>query len=152
MQYDLNNSSDYFIAWDPKLKTGIQSVDKQHKHLVHLCNSFYQSLLKNKDKVSYQRLVKNTLEKCLNYTETHFRDEEKLMIASNFSGYNEHKHTHDEFREKCHTMYAKFDKIPVGEAIKFAHFLYDWIQSHIAYEDKLYIPTLVEFLKKRKEK
>ena len=97
-------------------------------------------------------VVKNTLEKCLNYAETHFIDEEKLMIASKFSGYNEHKHTHDEFREKCQTMYANFDKIPVGEAIKFAHFLHDWIQSHIAYEDKLYIPSLVDFLKKRKEK
>ena len=55
-----------FIKWDPKYKIGIPVIDAQHEHLVHLCNDFYQSLLKNNDMENYHSLVKETLETCLN--------------------------------------------------------------------------------------
>ena len=78
---------------------------------------------------------------------THFKEEERLMIASKFDGYKMHKASHESFTEKCKTTYANFERLPVSKAIKFALFLYNWIHNHIAYEDRLYLPTLVEFLK-----
>lgn len=141
-----------FISWDPKYKIGIPVIDAQHEHLVKLCNDFYQSLLKNNDHELYHSLVKETLETCLKYASTHFKEEERLMLASNFSGYKEHKASHDAFTEKCEVTYAGIENLPVAEAIKFARFLYDWVRNHIAYEDKLYLPTLVEFLKKKASK
>ena len=141
-----------FIKWDAKYKIGIPLIDAQHENLVNLCNDFYQSLLKNNDLENYQSLVKETLEKCLNYASTHFKEEERLMIASNFNGYKHHKAIHDSFKEKCEITYAYIEKMPAPEAIKFARFLYDWIHTHIAYEDRLYLPTLVEFLKKNQSK
>ncbi len=144
----IKKESEDFIKWDPKYKIGIPVIDGQHEHLVNLCNDFYQSLLKNNGKEDYHSLVKETLEKCLNYAATHFKEEERLMIASNFSGYKSHKASHDTFTKKCEVTYANIDNLPASEAIKFAHFLYDWIQNHIAHEDRLYLPTLVEFLKK----
>lgn len=141
-----------FIKWDPKYKIGIPVIDEQHEHLVNLCNDFYQSLLRNNDSANYQALVKSTLETCLNYAATHFKEEERLMLASNFDGYRQHKAIHDEFTQKCTYTYADIDKLPVAEAIKFARFLYDWVHTHIAYEDRLYMPTLVKFLKENASK
>ena len=142
-----NRLDDDFIKWDPKYKIGIPVIDAQHEHLVNLCNDFYQSLLKNNNAENYQSLVKETLETCLNYAATHFKEEERLMVASKFDGYKTHKASHDAFTEKCRIAYSNFEHLPVSEAIKFAHFLYNWIHNHIAYEDRLYLPTLVEFLK-----
>ena len=141
-----------FITWDPKYKIGIPIIDEQHEHLVSLCNEFSQSLLKNNDAGNYKILVKQTLEKCLTYAATHFREEERLMIASHFSGYKQHKASHDAFTEKCEISYMRFEKLPIADALKFAHFLRDWIQTHIAHEDRLYLPTLLEFLKKNQSK
>ena len=141
-----------FITWDPKFKIGIPVIDSQHEHLVELCNEFYQSLLKNNDTWEYRTLVKQTLEKCLNYAATHFKEEERLMIASNFSGYKQHKASHDAFTEKCEITAMRIDKITTSEGVKFALFLRDWIQTHIAHEDRLYLPTLLEFLKKNQSK
>ena len=97
-------------------------------------------------------MLKQNLEKCLTYAATHFREEERLMIASHFSGYKHHKSTHDAFTEKCEITYMRIDKLPVSEAVKFALFLREWIQTHIAHEDRLYLPTLLEFLKKNQTK
>ena len=141
-----------FITWNPKFKIGIPVIDSQHEHLVNLCNDFYQSLLKNNDTWEYRVLVKQTLEKCLNYAATHFREEERLMLASHFSGYNQHKASHDAFTEKCEIIAMRIDKITTSEGVKFALFLRDWIQTHIAHEDRLYLPTLLEFLKKNQSK
>lgn len=141
-----------FIKWDPKYKIGIPVIDAQHETLVKLCNDFYQSLLKNNNEENYRSLVKSTLETCLNYAATHFKEEERLMLASKFSGYKKHKMIHDSFTEKCEITYAGIDHLPAAEAIKFAHFLYDWIHNHIAHEDRLYLPTLVEFLKQNQSK
>ena len=117
--------NDDYIKWDPKYKIGIPAIDEQHETLVR---------------------------RCLNYAATHFQDEEKLMLASNFDGYKKHKKIHDDFTEKCKDIYAGIDRLPASEAIKFAHFLYDWIHTHIAYEDRLYLPALLEFLKKKANK
>ncbi|MBO4320499.1 MAG: hemerythrin family protein [Treponema sp.] len=136
-----------YIKWDPKFKIGIPVIDEQHEHLVNLCNDFYQSLLQNQDSGRYRALIKETLEKCLNYAATHFKEEERLMLASQFSGYKQHKAAHDEFTGQCNITYTEIDSLTVSEAIKFAHFLYEWIHTHIAHEDRLYLPTLVEYLK-----
>ena len=148
----LNNKPKDFIVWDPKYRVGIPVIDAQHKHLVKLCNEFYMSLLKNNDSEGYQKLVKETLQTCLDYAGTHFREEERLMTASKFDGYRQHKASHEAFTEKCKITWLGIDKLPVAEAIKFAHFLRDWIHNHIAHEDRLYIPALVEFLKKNTSK
>ncbi|WP_294428541.1 bacteriohemerythrin [uncultured Treponema sp.] len=146
------DDDEFFIKWDPKYKIGIPVIDAQHEHLVKLCNDFYQSLLKNNDFENYQSLVKQTLEKCLSYASTHFKEEERLMLAAKFEGYKQHKASHDAFTQKCEINYGFIDKLPAAEAIKFAHFLYDWIHTHIAHEDRLYLPALVEFLKKNQSK
>ena len=149
-----NSDDEKLIKWDPKFKIGIPLIDRQHEHLVNLCNDFYQSLLKSKSnaKEDYHALVKQTLEKCLNYAATHFKEEERLMEASKFSGYKQHRDTHNSFTAKCEIAYAGIDTMPISEAIKFALFLYDWINTHIAHEDRLYMPTLVEFLKEQQSK
>ena len=147
-----SSTRDAFIKWDAKYKIGIPVIDAQHEHLVKLCNDFYQGLLKNNNIENYHSLVKGALEDCLNYASTHFIEEERLMIASRFEGYRQHKACHDAFREKVEILYGSFEKMPVSEAIKFARYLYEWIRTHIAHEDRLYIPVLLEFLKKNASK
>ena len=140
-------NTDDFIKWSEKYKIGVPVVDAQHEQLVRLCNNFYKSILNNRDTQDYRTTVKQTLEKCLSYAITHFREEERLMKAAAFSGLQAHKAAHDSFAKKCAEHYEHIASLTISEALKFAYFLRDWILTHIAYEDRLYLPDLVNFLK-----
>ncbi|MBQ2314486.1 MAG: hemerythrin family protein [Treponema sp.] len=136
-----------FIQWNERYKVGIPVVDAQHESLVNLCNDFYKSILKNGSAEMCRDSVRETLEKCLNYAVTHFQEEERLMQASSYAGFWDHKAAHDAFEKKCRETYGRFSSITVPEALKFAYFLRDWILTHIGHDDRLYLPALVAFLK-----
>lgn len=147
------NTSTYdadFICWNPSFNTGIVMIDEQHKKLVELCNNFYKAIIQNQKNENWHELLKSTLKECVDYVNKHFKDEEKLMRSASFSGFAKHKNQHDVFTEKVRETVISFNEITVAEAIGFTKFLYDWILSHIANEDKLYIPTLIEYLKASK--
>ena len=100
-----------FISWDSKFELGIPVIDAQHKTLVSLCNDLYQQLIKNRQTSSseWQVAFKFALKECANYVVTHFRDEEKLMQAANYSRYKEHKKEHDMFTKKVLDDVAHFE-------------------------------------------
>ncbi len=139
-----------FIAWNPKFELGIPVIDEQHKHLVALCNDLYQQLISNRQNISkeWQESFRSALKECANYVVTHFRDEETLMKASNYQRYKEHKNAHDIFTKKVLSSVASFENSTMSDAIQFVHFLYDWILSHIAMEDKMFAKPVLEYFVK----
>jgi len=142
---ELNDEN--FIVWNPKFETNILTVDNEHKRLVELCNAFYKSILQNQTKENWKETLSTTLRECAAYANYHFANEERLMKAANFQGYAHHKAEHEAFIEKVSETLKDFDKLTITDSINFAKFLYQWILSHIAHEDKLYIPKLIEYLK-----
>lgn len=149
--YSILEQNDDYIKWDDKFLIGIPVVDEEHKTLVKLCNDFYQSLLKKMDEKERMTLVKTTLSECARYTINHFEHEEKLMKACSFSGFAQHKAVHDSFRMKVLETSSGIESMTISDALKFARFLYDWILSHIAHEDRLYFKDLVTYLNGQKK-
>lgn len=142
-----HNADSELIVWNPKFNTGIPLIDEEHKKLVSLCNNFYKALFRDQHEKDWREVLGDSLNECIEYTDKHFQDEEKLMRSANFEGLPHHKAEHDAFRNKVIDMALSYNKASITEGIKFAKFLYDWILSHIAHEDKLYIPKLVQYLK-----
>ena len=139
------------LAWDKKFELGIPAIDEQHKHLVELCNTLYQSIIRQKSagNISWQEALSETLRKTVDYVLIHFRDEEKLLKAIGYEQFAEHKKRHQEFVAKTTETIANFDKATFQTALDFAKFLYEWILRHIAYEDKLYAKPVKEYMQKR---
>lgn len=133
----INNAD--FIRWDPKFATGIAFIDNEHKTLVNLCNKTYKELLNNQDKESWHEIVAGTVKECAAYVQTHFADEERFMKAINYGNFVEHKKRHDEFTLKVIETSKNFSTMTIADALGFVKYLYEWILSHIAYEDRLYI-------------
>lgn len=138
-----------FISWDPKFALGIGYIDDQHKHLVELCNKLYQEIMVNKNDQndSWKISVGNTLKECVEYVKYHFSNEEKLMTAIKFDGFAVHKARHNEFTEKVLETARNFNSMTFTDALKLTKFLYNWILSHIAHEDKLYVKPIQEYKK-----
>jgi len=124
------------ITWTDKLSCGIKLVDDQHKELVALVNEMFNHVTGNElqEKNYFSRVINDAV----SYVKVHFATEEKLMIATKFDGYAEHKKEHDSF------VLAVVENIKDYQAGKrltlstFTRFLKDWVLSHIALMDKKY--------------
>ena len=141
------------IRWDPKFLLGIPLIDEQHKHLVELCNKLYTEVMEsrakygNENNTKWQNTLVGTLKECVNYVTTHFSNEEKIMKVVGYERFSEHKNRHDEFTKKVLETAKGFNSMDFSDAIKFCKFLYEWILSHIAHEDKLYVKKVLEYKK-----
>ena len=137
-----------FVSLDERYMTGISSVDEQHKTLVALCNNLYNLIMKERHSTAghYTEHVKEALDECTSYAQTHFAHEEKLMKACNYSGYVDHKFQHDQFVKRVIEETRYFNSMNLEKAFGFLSFLKEWILSHIAHEDRLFVPALKQYL------
>lgn len=143
-----------WIKWEKKFELGIPAVDEQHKHLNTLCNNLREQILRfmsgTHDAKSLQAVLSDTLRETVDYAITHFQTEEKLMAAAGYEGLEEHKNSHREFINKVKGMLADFDHATLQNAFDFSNFLYDWIFTHIAHKDKLYVTSVREYVNKER--
>lgn len=140
-----------FIKWNSKFEIGIPVIDAQHKQLVELCNNLYLDIMRtNVDDSVWKSAVEKSLHECVDYVKEHFSNEEKIMQAVSYDGFEAHKKMHESFTWKILGTAATFSSMDVSEAIKFVKFLYDWILEHIAHVDKLYVPLVSKYFAEKK--
>ena len=130
------------IIWTNKLSCGIKLIDDQHKGLVDLVNDMFNHVTgKEAQERDYFNMI---IQEMIKYVKNHFSTEEKILLATKFSGYAEHKKEHDTF---IFTVVGNIQDFQAGKRFilsNFTRFLRDWILSHIALMDKQYF----EYLKK----
>jgi len=86
----------------------------------------------------FNRVIKEAVD----YIKIHFATEEKIMLATNFKGYAEHKKKHDSF---VLTVVDNINGYKYGQRftlLSFTKFLKDWVLTHIAVMDKKYFEYL----------
>lgn len=150
------NKQEKIIVWNDKFKIGIKHVDDQHKHLVEICSNFYDAVVREKSKnelgnPGWQLALADALRDTVGYVVTHFHDEEMLMKTCGYERYEEHKISHQRFVEKVTETIKNFNDATIQNALDFSKFLYEWILNHVAYEDKLYVDTILNYVKDKKE-
>ena len=124
------------VKWSPTFSVGIKLIDDQHKGLLNLVNDLFNHV--GGDEASERAYFQKVIQTAVNYVKVHFATEEKIMIATKFPGYLEHKKAHDTF------VLTVVDNIRDFEAGKkftlsgFTKFLKEWILTHIAIMDKQY--------------
>ena len=64
-----------YLTWKDSYSVGIESIDNDHKKLIHLINNLQTSIDYKTDK----QFEKQTLDEVIDYTHYHFSREEELM-------------------------------------------------------------------------
>jgi hemerythrin len=124
------------VKWSSTFSVGVKLIDDQHKGLLNLVNDLFNHAVG--DEAEERAYFQKVIQTAVNYVKVHFATEEKIMIATRFPGYAEHKKAHDTF------VLTVVDNIRDFEAGKkftlstFTHFLKEWILTHIAIMDKQY--------------
>ena len=127
------------IDWSNDLGTKINSIDEQHKKLISLINGLHEAM-----KIGAGRAVTGqVIDELLNYTITHFSNEERLMTAHGYPGYAGHKKEHDEFTQKVKKLDEDYKAGKLAITIEIMRFLKDWLTTHIKGTDQKYSPFLL---------
>ena len=136
-----------WIKWEKKYELGIPGIDKQHHHLLDLCNKLRRDLknFSSQEGVDWHVSLANTLKELAAYTQEHFATEEKLMRACGYKDFDIHRSPHIRFVEEVTKQLMTFDLATLQEAYSLLDFLRDWILSHVACEDKLYVRPILEY-------
>jgi hemerythrin len=126
------------IQWSDSLSVQVAEMDRQHQKLIGLINDLNDAMSKGKGK----EIVGKTIDGLLNYTRTHFTEEEKLFGQFNYPDADSQKKMHKKFIDKVVEFKQQLDSGKIGLSIAIIDFLSDWLKNHIQMEDKKYGPFL----------
>ena len=123
-----------FIIWDDQLSVGLTIFDDQHKNLIKIINTLYQSIESGDDSETQEKILGDLIL----YTVTHFTEEEKYFAQFNYPDKEQHKKEHDGF---CKVIKEYSKDYYSGKQLKnidILKFLVGWLKNHIINSDKKY--------------
>lgn len=120
-----------------EFRTGIESIDEEHKKLFEIADRAYETLMDEFIPDKYDYIVE-ILGELKDYAEFHFKNEEEYMMSIRYKKFISHKAEHVEFMDKI----AGYDLSEVDEnqkqvILELLDFLNDWLVHHIMENDKL---------------
>ena len=124
------------VKWSSTFSVGIKLIDEQHKGLLNLVNDLFNHV--SGDEATERAYFQKVIQAAVNYVKVHFATEEKIMIATKFPGYLEHKKAHDTFVLTVVDNIRDFEAGKKFTLASFTKFLKEWVLTHIAIMDKQY--------------
>ena len=123
------------IVFDKNLETGNETIDTQHKELIARVNKLTEDCAVGKEK----NVAVQTLDFLLDYTEFHFRDEEKLQEERGYPLMAAHKDQHGKFVKAVGELREMLEE-EEGPTEAFVEAVkknsVDWLVNHILVWDK----------------
>jgi len=120
------------IEWKDSFNVNIETIDSQHKILIRVFNDLGNAMEEGKGK----EVVKDTLNRLVDYTQFHFSAEEELMAQYEYPEYGPHKRAHDDLKKKVIALNERRNDEGFVLRLEIIYFLKNWLQSHILETDK----------------
>lgn len=125
--------------WKDSFSVAVPKYDSQHKVLIDLINKLHQAMSEGKGK----DVLEKTLLDLINYTKTHFADEEAEFKKHSYPEFALHKMEHEKLTMDVLKYYDNFKDGKGGLTIEMLNFLKNWLQNHIMGTDKKYSQFLL---------
>ena len=129
-------ASSKFVQWTSSMDLGIGEIDDQHRMLVDYINDLHSAMSNHRS----ARELLEILHKLRNYTSTHFRDEEKRFVHTDYPTVKDHLQIHREFEAKVDEVERGIKEGTVTLSMDLLSFLKDWLVQHIMGMDAQYVP------------
>ncbi len=122
------------LRWSDNLSVGIDSIDSQHKTLIDLINELNKQMKSGATKDA----VGKALGKLIDYTGSHFQQEEQLFAQYDYSEQASHKEIHQKLVSQVLDFQKKFKENKKDISLDLMEFLKDWLLDHIKKTDMKY--------------
>ena len=128
-----------YLIWKDDYSVGIESIDNDHKKLIHLINNLQTAI----DYETDYLLEKQTLDEVIDYTHYHFDREEGLMEEYGYPDFVAHKAKHKEMIEKVNEFVLEFETDEEDAIQSLLAYLKSWLIIHINGTDQEYSEFLI---------
>jgi len=125
------------FQWKEYYSVNIDSVDLQHKQLVTLINSLHKEINNGFDREE----VKSLLDHFMESTQSHFENEESLMLENDYKLYHLHKREHEQLIDDVKKFSQNLDESRSGVISELSN-LIEKLKLHFLEMDKHYSPFL----------
>jgi hemerythrin-like metal-binding protein len=128
------------VTWTRANAVGVQAMDNEHAIMMDAMNELRAALVHGEKREQVHELM----DKLIEFTRMHFRNEEHLLERFGFSGLDEQKTEHRRLLEQ---LQESFYRVRQGEAVSLGDlllFLHDWFLDHVEGLDQKYGPWLNE--------
>ena len=115
------------FQWKKEYEIGLSKIDAQHRTLVDMLNKLYAA--KKSDQA--QQVVEEILDELLQYTKTHFSDEEAAMREANYPDLDKHRYEHIDLTDQVIMLHGDD---PV--TFELLNFLNEWLKVHLSGSDQ----------------
>lgn len=120
--------------FEDRFLVGVEQVDREHKRLFDIAARTYDNL--GADAASAQDQIRTAVAELIDYTVTHFANEEGLMAAAGYPGLEAHRIQHEHLLTRVRDMEMRVEIDDPTVAIDLTHFLYRWLVEHIETSDR----------------
>jgi hemerythrin len=122
------------INWSPAFSVNVKDMDAEHQILIDIINQLHDSMRSGKATQETGEILNRMVE----YTQRHFKAEEKILLANNYPQYQRQKSEHDAFIAKTLEYKRDFQQGKLALSVQVSSFLKVWWTDHIQKEDKQY--------------
>ncbi len=127
------------IKWDDKYCVGVDEFDEQHKRLISLINELYDAMRVG----TGREVLSGIFDELIEYTNTHFKAEEKLFAECRYPDELRHVIEHEKLTMEVMKFKQDCDIGRAALSIHVMYFLKSWLTDHIMDRDKKYAPFLI---------
>ena len=132
------------IQWRDYYSVGDATLDAQHQTIISLINWLYEIIWGGNDRSAVTPVIRRLHE----YTHSHFKDEEKMMLAAGFPGLADHKVIHEKLVSDTDDLLFRSLQDDGPDSREVLQYLKRWWINHITGDDKQYVICLRESRRK----
>ena len=121
------------MIWSKNYETGNGLVDSEHQQIFKLVQKVIDATLDSGDS------IEATIDFLANYTATHFKHEEELMIESSYPDMPIHKKQHDDFVVEVMALRERVlqENDNTKNNIDIKKVIVNWLTDHVLGSDKV---------------
>lgn len=122
------------FTWNESYSVKVAICDSQHKKLFEIINELADAMRSGRG----QDVVSKTVTELLDYTNTHFQQEEALLKKTNYPQLAPHQEQHRKFVADIEALQKQPKQGHAANSVQVLNLLRDWLLNHIQKVDKQY--------------
>ena len=131
-------NDEVFFKWSSEYSVNIPTIDEQHQELVNILNRLFIAVSKREG----NKVIAGILDALMDYTQTHFSLEERLMKEAKYEDFENHKQEHVKLIAQLDQLSKKYMLEEKPIYFEMLNFLRTWLKEHILGRDTKYSAAL----------
>ena len=122
------------FVWQDIYSVGVEAIDNQHKRLFEIANRFHAAYELGAGRPALAAIFKELVD----YTVTHFADEERMLLACGYPDYDRHKANHEKLVGLVLGYQRRMEGSEPGVEPQAMNFIKTWLNGHVLGMDRNY--------------